>query len=521
VSDDRPFVTEVAELLQRVDSADAAPPPVEIEETHISWVFLTERHAFKLKKPVAFGFVDFSAVALREAACRDEVRLNRRLAPDVYLGVVPLVRDRQGQLTLGGKGETVDWLVEMRRLASDMRLDELIRRDELSDHQIESLGKVLADFCRHAPAVTMSGEQYLATLERKVRDNHHDLVARVDERGRAWFYRAMQSQLRTLKLSPRLLCDRAHDGRIVEGHGDLRPEHLYLTPTPVAIDCLEFSQTLRKIDVADELAFLAMECDRLGRPDVGEQLSEACRRAIGDRINPAVTRFYKMYRACVRAKVAALRQDQLAPNRRAAPRQEVEEYLRFAAGYVPPEEKPLLLVVGGLMGTGKSTLARALADALLLQTFQTDGVRRELFGQSESPTAFDAERYAPQNRQRVYDELARLADQVLGRGVSVVLDGTYMSAAHRSEVQQLGRKNGVQPLFCFCQCPDEVARGRIESRLRMGRDPSEARPELLEGQRQEADFPRPGPDVLVIDTMLELDEQVDRVLAHLRARCAG
>lgn len=364
-------------------------------ETHISWVFLTDRFAYKLKKPICFEFLDFSAPALRRQSCEDEVRLNRRLAQDVYLDVVPITIDAQGSLCLDGESTPIDWIVQMRRLPADRSLDRLIEAGTVSPDEFDRLAILLSEFFAHAAPVSLPPHEFRCGSERHVLANANELAREEHNLDQVQVQRICGAHLRLLRLRPELLDTRLRDGRVIEGHGDLRPEHVYLeNGQAVVIDCLEFSRELRTLDMADELSFLAMECDRLGAEAIGRRLIEVYQDRTGDRPPAALLAFYKSYRACVRAKVTALRTQQLAPSQRSASAATCRAYLELADQYARQLLLPILLVVRGLMGSGKSTLAAALADALGLTMLGTDAVRRELYPPPPQPATYAAGIYA-------------------------------------------------------------------------------------------------------------------------------
>lgn len=291
-------------LLGRPDAYLEAPSRVEAVETHMSWVFLTDTHAYKLKKPVRYDYLDFSTVEARRLDCEAEVRLNRRLAADVYLGVVPLVLDAAGRLRLGGAGETVDWLVRMRRLPADRMLDHLLRKGAVKQPEIVQLVRRLARFYAALPAEPIAPEAYRQSLAGRIEDNLHELgslefgLPRDIPAGLARF------QLHFLQHHAELFDRRVQAGRIVEGHGDLRPEHVCLLAEPVVIDCLEFNREFRILDPADELGYLALECERLHAPQVARWLLEGYGEASGDAPPLALLHFYQSCRATLRAKLA-------------------------------------------------------------------------------------------------------------------------------------------------------------------------------------------------------------------------
>lgn len=277
---------------------------VEALETHMSWVFLTERHAYKLKKPVHYRYLDFRSVDARRRFCQEEVRLNRRLAPDVYLGVVPLAVDAAGRLRLGGRGHAVDWLVQMRRLPRERMLDASIQAATATEPDLRRVAERLALFYRGAQPVVLSGAEYRALLADRAEDNGRELQRFASLMAQEQTD-AVAADLRTVLQAGAPRFDaRVAAGRIVEGHGDLRPEHVSLLETTPIIDCLEFDPALRVVDPWDEVGYLALECERLGAPALARSLLDAYATASGDGIDPVLLDYYQADRACTRAKLA-------------------------------------------------------------------------------------------------------------------------------------------------------------------------------------------------------------------------
>ncbi len=291
-------------FLGRPDAYPETTSRVEAVETHMSWVFLTDSHAYKLKKPVRYAYLDFSTIEARRLDCEEEVRLNRRLALDVYLGVLPLVRDEAGQLHLGGGGETVDWLVQMRRLPADRMLDHLLRYGAVTEAQIVGLAQRLARFYATAQTEALAPAAYRETLAARIDDNLRELVSPEFGLDRERPERIARLLLGCLQRHADQFDSRVAAGRIVEGHGDLRPEHVCLLAEPVVIDCLEFNREFRILDPADELGYLALECERLHAPQVGRWLLRGYGEASGDAPPEALLHFYQGWRALLRAKLA-------------------------------------------------------------------------------------------------------------------------------------------------------------------------------------------------------------------------
>lgn len=281
------------------------PAAVEVVQTHMSCVFLTAEHAYKLKKPVRYEFLDFSTLEARRIDCEEELRLNRRLAPDIYLDMVPLVSTRDGALALGGPGEVVDWLVKMRRLPSQLMLDRAIRDGTVTRGAIRRLAVVLADFYRRCEPVAMEPGAYRRRFHRDILANQQSLAAPEYGLPQALVQAATSGLLAVVVGEPSLFDRRVSERRIVEGHGDLRPEHVCLGERPLVIDCLEFNSDWRILDPVDELAYFAQECEHVGAPWIGESVLDTYREATGDDPPSRLVEFYKGFRAGVRAKLSA------------------------------------------------------------------------------------------------------------------------------------------------------------------------------------------------------------------------
>ncbi len=299
-----PGLPEKVAVLKRPDSYPGQVGRVETLETHMSWVFLTDRHAYKLKKPIRLAFLDFSTVRARERDCYEEIRLNRRLAPRTYLGVVPLTMSADGQLGLGGKGTIVDWLVKMRRLPSDMMLDRVILAGKADAEVISKVATLLSRFYTNQTPAALSPSGYLGRFEREIDEHRRELTLPDYEMPEEAVSTVIRAQREFLRTNAGLLRQRVLGKRIVEGHGDLRPEHVFVGNPPQVIDCLEFNKAFRIVDSLDELAFLSMECAFLGAPAVGEGLWRAYVEKTGDAAAEALRYFYQSHRACIRAKLS-------------------------------------------------------------------------------------------------------------------------------------------------------------------------------------------------------------------------
>lgn len=276
--------------------------PVDTRETHMAWVFLAGDRAYKLKKPVRYPFLDYATLEARHAVCNEEIRLNRRLAPDVYLGLARLTAEADGTLAIDGAGRVVEWLVKMRRLPEERLLDHAIRSNAVPRGAIVAVADRLARFYLDAAAVEVDPAAHVARFLHELSTSREVFAARrfdaLARRGSAILTRLEN----LLRHAPEVVTDRVAAGRIVEGHGDLRPEHVCLSDPPVIIDCLEFSRDLRLVDPFDELCFLSMECAVLGAQWIGPVLTGRCAAALGERPSEHLLALYTAYRATFRAR---------------------------------------------------------------------------------------------------------------------------------------------------------------------------------------------------------------------------
>lgn len=332
------------EALRRPEMYARDVRALEVRESHMSWVFLTERFAYKMKKPVKWDRLDFSTLALRRTQCENEVVLNRRLAPAVYLGLVRMTCDEKGRLRLGGQGEAVEWLVRMVRLPTERKLERLVEERRVHEHDLVSAMELLTRFYRSAPPVHMPGAEYrlrlaneIASITAALLSSQMDLPSDSIRNVAAWLQAFVEGKAALLE---------ARAGRIIDAHGDLRPQHVYVGSDPAIIDCLEFDRDLRLREPLDELSFLRLECDRLGDPRPGDFFIARYREALSDPAPAAVIRFYAAFRAYERAKLAAGHLKDSADPAPADPayatkwRERALTYLRLAGAYAAGTRYP-------------------------------------------------------------------------------------------------------------------------------------------------------------------------------------
>jgi aminoglycoside phosphotransferase family enzyme len=298
-----PTLDDKVRFLSQPESYSSASAPVLARETHMSWVFMAGNRVYKLKKPVRFAYLDFSTLERRAAACRAEFLLNRRLAHDVYLDVVPLTISSSG-LAISGDGPVVDWLVVMRRLEENATLEEALRGGWLEPRLVDRVASRLGAFYAHAPRVQLDPEQYLAGWQKALRDNCRVLFDARLRLPQGRVERIAQVQRRFSAKSAALLRARIRARRYVDAHGDLRPEHIWLRDGVTIIDCLEFDRNLRALDPLDEIAFLHLECERLGGLWAAERIRRHLARALDDDASSGLFLFYRSHRAMLRARLS-------------------------------------------------------------------------------------------------------------------------------------------------------------------------------------------------------------------------
>jgi aminoglycoside phosphotransferase family enzyme/predicted kinase len=487
---------------------------VELIETHISWVFLAGDRVYKVKKPVDLGFLDFTTLARRRFFCQEEVRLNRRLAPDVYLGVIELKGSRR-RVRFGGPGRTLEVAVAMRRLPAERMLDRLVRQGTADPALAEAIGITVARF--HAAADTGGEIDELGGID-TVRRNWEENFAQTADLSQDVLPAASRQQVRAyvttfLERQTTTFAGRVRAGRSRDCHGDLQAQHVCCTDPIQIFDCIEFNHRFRFGDTASEIAFLAMDLDRLGRADLATGFLNAYFEESGDYEAVPLLDFYRAYRAWVRGKVLGFQ-----VRERPALLAEARAYFDLALRYTTPRPAPTLIVMTGVMGSGKSTVARTVAARTGAIVVRTDVVRKRLASvplRERGAQGFGEGLYTPAMGARTYDETLRLADWLLAAGWPVVIDGSFSFAKERRHARELAERRGLACRTLWCDAPEGIIARRLRQRATDRHEVSDGREELLAQHRAQYEPPRGEPDVVVIDTGEEAPADLERVLARL------
>lgn len=476
----RATIMELVRLIEGLANPAAYPHPVdrvEVLQTHISVVFLAGPFAYKLKKPVDLGFLDFTTLSKRQHFCEEEVRLNRRLAPTVYLGVVPVVSSPDG-VRLDYPGEVIEWAVKMERLPDGASLLYRIQRDDVRPELVIKLANRVAEFHRHAesgPRIASFGR--FDVVAGNARENFTQATAQVGITVSQFVFdrlRALTNDV--LERLRGLIESRAERDVPRDTHGDLHLDHVYYFPDReppsdlIAIDCIEFNERFRFADPVADAAFLAMDLTFRGRRDLADTFTAAYFRASGDEEGRALLPFYTAYRAVVRGKVEGLRlpEPEIPAEQRTAAAERARAYWLLALGELEqPGRRPCVVMVGGLPGTGKSTLARGLAAHGNFTVIRSDVVRKELAGHPANTPAkseLDQGLYSPEWTQRTYAECLRQTEDLLFEGKRVIVDANFASEHRRRAFLAVARRYAVPAMFLHCTAGSEVARQRLANR---------------------------------------------------------
>ncbi|MGH7987916.1 MAG: AAA family ATPase [Candidatus Binataceae bacterium] len=487
-----PPALSLIDAMKQPEFYPVRPAAVELRQTHLSYVFLAGDYVYKIKKAVRFPFVDCSSLQKRRVLCHEELRLNRRLAPDTYLAVIPIIRTRNG-FALDESGTVdaapVEFAVKMRRLPDDRMLEQLVRAGLASVADLRAIARRLVAF--HAEAAAALGVKYgsPAAAWKMVAGNLEECERFVGFTCEAADLTLLSNRNREFVAAHwKMMARRAREGCVREGHGDLRCEHVCMIDgTILVFDCVEFSEALRYADVACDLGFLAMDLDRLGASELSRELVGAYATGHDDELRRMLP-FYKCYRAAVRAKVESIRalEREVPAAEREQARAAARQYFALARAYACQSGNKYALVICGLSGTGKSTLAAALSRRLALPVISSDRIRK-ILPSSESPEigAYGRGLYSEDFNRRTYDAMLAQARRRLTEGDSVILDATFRNKAERRAVTELATSIGARILFVECRAEEREIIRRLDERERRGGELSDANAAVYLRQRHD------------------------------------
>ena len=465
-----------------------SPQKIELVQTQMSFLFLTGDYVYKVKKPVDLGYLDYTTLEKRRFFCQQEIELNRRLCPEIYLEIVPIVSIR-GQIQLGGEGEIIEYAVKMKQLPAERMMDRLLPQDLVTGEMVARVAEKLAAF--HDKAATSSEISAFGKLD-AITVNTEENFAQTEKYMDISISSKQYHQIKDytddfVKSNEFLFNKRVKDGRIKDCHGDLHAAHVCLANGIYIYDCIEFNDRFRYGDVASEIAFLAMDLDRFQRADLSQDFVNAYVRISRDEELLQLLNFYKCYRAYVRGKVASFMLDDPYIQDKEAVLATAQGYFELAYRYT--REKPLLLIMAGLVGTGKTTVAEALGRSLGLTVVSSDVTRKRLAGISPEERRFEQFEggiYSDDFTRKTYDEMFARARELLSQRQSVILDASFKKRQDRLQAKNLAEEAKADFAVIECILDEKTIKSRLEQRIKEG-SASDGRWEIFEQQKQDFD----------------------------------
>lgn len=517
-------MAELPALVQALLTSEAyphRPSKIELVQTQMSFIFLTGDYVYKVKKAVNLGYLDYTTLERRKHFCHQEVILNRRLCPEVYLDVVAISQE-DGKVLIEGKKEAIEYAVKMRQLPQQRTMDNLLRNNQVTKEMIARVAQRIAEF--HQSAETneeISGFGDLSVVVTNTEENFTQTEKYIGVSIPREKYDAIKSYTQDfINNNASLFGRRIKKGKIRDCHGDLHAAHVCFTDSICIFDCIEFNDRFRYSDVASEIAFLAMDLDYHGRPDLSQHFVATYQKISGDREMGQLIDFYKCYRAYVRGKVESFKLDD--PH---IPREEKEEtlskaikYFDLAYSYIK-SEKPTLFITTGLIGSGKTVLAEALSQRRAMAVISSDDVRKRLANippDEHRFEEFDSGIYSSAFSRKTYDEMLRQAKQILKAGQSVIIDASFRKAKERRKAMKLAQEIGAAFKAIECRCNEETIKERLSHRFEES-SISDGRLELLPQLKE--DF-EPVSEValedhIMVDSSRPVEETVKELLERI------
>lgn len=515
-----PPLPELVQALLEPRAYLEKPQRIELEQTQMSFVFIGDDYVYKVKKPVNLGYLDYTTLEKRHFYCQREVELNRRLCPDVYLCVVPITRGKGG-IVIGGQGKAIEYAVKMHHLPRQAMMDVMLINNKVSVEMVANVAKKLADFHHHAETnATISTFGNLDTITQNTEENFSQAEKYIGITIPPDRYQRIKNYTHSfIADNAALFQQRVAEGRIRDCHGDLHSAHICFTNGICIYDCIEFNDRFRYCDVASEVAFLAMDLDHYGRADLAHSFVDTYVAQSQDRELLNLLDFYKCYRAYVRGKVESFKLDD--PHISEVDKRQASEtassYFDLADSYT--RAKPLLIITTGLVGTGKTTLAHALAKRLGLVTISSDVIRKRLAG---IPLAehrfepFNSGIYSVTFSRKTYDKMFDEAERFLNKKGSVILDASFLTRAERLKAKELAEKMGADFFILECTLNEADVKKRLAQRLEKG-SISDGRWEIYQRQKNKFELVMelPPANHIIIDTSQAEEQAIKQVMAAL------
>lgn len=513
-------------LIQNLQNPNLFDHPIdvfEVIETHISWVLLTGNYVYKIKKPVNFGFLDFSTLEKRHFYCEEEIRLNRRLAPQLYIGVVS-VNGSEREPELNGQGPVIEYAVKMKQFPQSAQLDRILAEKGLDDSVMDKLANKVAHFHMAIEAVEKdSSFGDLEHVQQPVLENFEHIRSSIDNQDIARLLNKLETWTKQqIQVLEDIIPQRKAQGFVRECHGDMHLRNIALWEDKIVIfDCIEFNKNFYWIDVISEIAFLVMDLEDRGHDALAQRFQNSYLEITGDYEGLKLLRFYKVYRAMVRAKVDALRtgQEQPGSDEYAETFNDLMQYLKLAESYTQPTAR-CLLINHGVSGSGKSVGSRLLLQNYSAIQIRSDVERKRLFqvdASSDTSAAPEQSIYTREATRKTYARLLDLAQCLLSAGYSVVIDAANLKLQQRQMFVKLAKSMGVPHIILSYTAPVETLKERVVQRSQRGDDISDATLDILEYQlgNQELLTDEEKQFTIEINTSKEVD--VYTVISRIRA----
>ena len=517
-------MTVLPELVQAMLRPGIYPEPaakVKLVQTQMSFVFIAGDYVYKIKKPVNLGYLDYTTLAQRKFFCDKEVELNRRLCPQNYLGVVPIIKSG-GKYVLGGRDEAVEYAVKMRYLPQERMMNVLLEKGEVTPGMVAGVAQILADF--HRRAATGPDISYFGSLKAINVNNNENYTQTEQYIGRTvskeQFDRIKSFNDNFLSKNESLFNDRVAQGRIRDCHGDLHAAHICFTGTVCIYDCIEFTDRFRYCDVASEVGFLAMDLDHYGYADLSRSFVRSYVSQSGDEEIPKLLNYYKCYMAYVRGKVESFKTDDpyISQTERERTKAAASGYFDLADAYT--RKRPLLVITVGLVGTGKSTIARALAKRLGFSVISSDITRKKLAGvplTERHYEGFSGGIYTAEFTRRTYDAVFTEAKEILESGGSVILDASFIKRGERLKAMDLADITGADFVMIETVLPEDIIRERLAER-RAASSVSDGRWEIYGPQKKQFETVNEVTEdrYIVVNTELSLEDNIIQIITKLK-----